>query len=344
MLEPLVTTGLTLGVVLAARAGDPRAGRFGFLAGLSLALAIGVKPNAAFASIGILLGIAVVAGRHDPAVRRWLAGAAAAIATCGAAWAAAVLIPHASEVAADVRIWPAQHLPGSLGDLVYSIVHYPFSTDGAIPAALVLGIAGLAGLAGSIARWSDLDASRRRLVGAATGWLVLGAAPLFGLDYHPNRYVLPLLPAFSVLLAAGLFVADPTIRRSAFRRRLAVPALVAVLVLPGLFAYVGWLSSGTRDLGPAQAAYDSLLPPGSVAEGDFAPLLAMTSRATTIVSWPNARVNAGDGYADQGVRFVVTSPGSPPSWVSRHRAAWAARRTLRCSTWGGEDVCLFALP
>ena len=344
LLEPLVATGLTLAAVLVSRAGNARAGRYGLLAGLALALAIGVKPNAAFASLGILLGVAIVAGRRDVAVRRWLGGAIAAVAACAAAWLVVVLIPRASEVAADVQIWPAQHLPTSLGDLVYSIAHYPFSTDGAIPAALVLGLAGVAGLAASIARWGDLDSGCRRMVGAATGWLILGAVPLFGLDYHPNRYVMPLLPALSVLLAAGLAVARPVFRGSRSRTGLAAVALVALLVLPGMAAYVGWLSGGTRELAPAQAAYDRILPAGSTVEGEFAPLLAMTSRARTIVPWPRAKVNVGDVYADQGVRYVVASPDSPPSWIARHRAAWDARRQLRCETWGGEEVCLFQLP
>lgn len=344
LLEPLVATGLTLAVVLVWSAGGERAGRSGLLAGLALALAIGTKPNAVFASIGILLGVAIVGGRHDRVVRRWLMGALASIAASAVAWVVVVLVPHGSEVAADIRIWPAQHLPGSVGDLVYSIVHYPFSTDGAIPAALVLGIAGMAGLVGSIARWSDLDAGRRRMVGAATGWLVVGVVPLFGLDYHPNWYVVPLLPAFSVLLGAGLSIARPTFGGSTLRRRVAAIGLVVVLVLPGLAAYGSWLTSGTSDLVPAQTAVARLLPAGSVVEGDLAPLLAMTSGATTIVRWPNAGVNAGDGYADQGVRYVVTSPNAPPSWVSRHRAAWAARQALRCMTWGGEVVCLFAVP
>jgi hypothetical protein len=338
-----VATGHTLAVVLVSRSDGGRAGRSGLLAGLALALAIGVKPNAAFASVGILIGVAIVAGRHDRAVRRWLAGALASIGACAAAWVAVVLLPHASEVAADVRIWPAQHLPGSVGDLVYSIVHYPFSTDGAIPAALVLGVAGLAGLVRSIRHWSNLDHSRRLLIGAATGWIVAGAVPLFGLDYHPNRYVVPLLPAFSVLLAAGLSIDWPAAVGSASRRRAVTLGMVVVLIAPGLLAYGGWLSAGTRELVPAQTAAAANLPPGSVVVGDFAPLMGMTSRAKTIVSWPSAGVNTGDAYADQGARYVVTSP-APPSWVSEHRAAWAARQKLGCVTWGGEPVCLYALP
>jgi hypothetical protein len=231
-----------------------------------------------------------------------------------------------------------------VGDLLYSIVHYPLSTDGAIPAALVVGVTGSIGLVWSIRHWSDLDSGRRLMVGAATGWIVVGAVPLFGLDYHPNRYVVPLMPAFSVLLAAGLSLPGPAALTSASRRRAAAFGLVVVLVVPGLLAYRGWLTSGTRELVPAQAISARILSPGSVVVGDFAPLLAMTSGARTLVSWPSAGVNTGDAYADQGARYVVTSSDTPPSWASRHRAAWAARQALRCLTWGGEDVCLFALP
>ena len=345
LLEPLVAAALTLAVVLATRAGGERGGRFGLLAGLALAIAIGTKPNAGFAAVGILVGVAVVGARRDPAVRRWLAGAVTGIAACGLAWLAAFGIPHLAEVAADVRIWPQQHLPRSLGDLFYAVAHYPFSSDGAIPAAGPLGLAGIAGLAGTAARWRDVDPTGRRLVAAAGGWLVAGTVPLLILSYHPNRYVMPLLPALSILLAAGLAALGPTLAgMTTLRRRAVLLTLVAALALPGSLAYAGWIAGSQRSLVTTQADFERLLPADAVVEGDFAPLFAMTSHARTIVAWPGAGVNAGDVYAAQGVRWLVGAPDAPPSWVTRHPAAWSGRRSLECLTWGDDDVCLFALP
>lgn len=345
LLEPLVAASLTLGVVLAARAGGERAGRFGLLAGLALAIAIGTKPNAGFAAVGILVGVALVGARGDPAARRWLGGAVIAIGTCGLAWLAALGLPHLDEVAADVRIWPQQHLPRSIGDLLYSIAHYPFSSDGAIPATLPLGLAGIAGFAGSVARWRDVDPTTRRLVAASAGWLVLGTLPLLILSYHPNRYVVPLLPALSILLAAGLAAIGPRLSRMTARRRwAAIMTLVVALALPGSLAYGAWIAGSPRTLVATQADFERLLPADAVVEGDFAPLFAMTTHARTIVAWPGAAVNAGDVYASQGVRWLVVAPDAPPPWVARHPTAWSGRRSLTCLTWGDDDVCLFSLP
>ena len=120
--------------------------------------------------------------------------------------------------------------------------------------------------------------------------------------------------------------------------------LVAAIALPGTLGYASWLAGSPRNLVTTQADFERLLPAGSVVEGDFAPLFAMTTGATTIVAWPSAGVNAGDLYARAGVRWLVVAPDAPPSWVARHPDAWAARRSLLCLTWGDDDVCLFALP
>jgi 4-amino-4-deoxy-L-arabinose transferase-like glycosyltransferase len=345
LLEPMVAASITLAVILVARAGDERSGRFGFVAGLALATAIGTKPNAGFAVIGILVGVAVVGAHTDPAVRRWLAAAIAVIAAAGVAWLGLVGLPHAAEVAADVRIWPPQRIPRSIGDLVSAVAHYPFSSDGAVLAAAPVGLAGIAGVAATIAHWHDMDATGRRLVSAAVGWLVMGSAPLLILSYHPNRYAMPLIPALSILVAAGLSALRPTLARlNVGVRRVSAVTLAVVLAIPGATAYAGWISHGSRDLVTVQSDVERLVPAGSVVEGDFAPLFAMTTRARTIVSWPSAGVNAGDAYATQGVRWLMVAPDAPPSWVALHAAAWSGRRRVMCLTWGADDVCLFALP
>jgi hypothetical protein len=347
LLEPLVTACLTLGVVLVIRANDAHAGRWGVVAGLALAIAIGTKPNAAFAAVGILAGIALIGIRSDPALRRWLAWSLAAIGACAVAWLAFVGIPNASRVAADIRIWPAQRLPASPRALIGAIGRYPVASDGAIPATAPALLGGAIGVVASFLGWRRLDATGRRLVCAAVGWLVLGFAPLFILSYHPNRYVEPLIPALAILLAAGLSVAWPRLRARVSRPILVVAGatLVAVLAAPGSIAYAGWIAHGSRTLVATQAAFERLVPDGAILEGDFAPLFAMTTRAQAIVPWPHAGVNVGDRYADRGVRWLVASGDEPPpGWVAQHPDAWAGRRSVHCATWDRQDVCLFALP
>ena len=260
LLEPLVATGLTLAAVLVSRAGNARAGRYGLLAGLALALAIGVKPNAAFASLGILLGVAIVAGRRDVAVRRWLGGAIAAVAACAAAWLVVVLIPRASEVAADVRIWPAQHLPPRSA---ISSTRSPTTHSAPTARSRQRWCSGLQALPVWPHR-SPVGATSTRAVG---GWL--GRPPAGSssarcrcsasittrtdTSCHCCRHCpCSLRPGWP---SPGRCSADPG-RAPAWRRWHSS----RVLVLPGLAAYVGWLSGGTRELAPAQAAYDRILP------------------------------------------------------------------------------------
>jgi hypothetical protein len=331
--------------MLVARLGRGHDGRIGLLSGLLLALAIGTKPNATFAVLGILLGVVVAGGMASSVVRRWAIGAVASIAACAVVWLATIGIPHLPDVAADVRIWPAQRLPRSIGDLVYSVAHYPFSSDGAITGGGPVGLAGIAGAIGSIAGWRSLNPAARRLVGAAIGWLVAGGIPLLILNYHPNRYVAPLIPALSILLAAGASLVWRESPRTMSRRGAGAAALLAlVLVAPGAVGYAGRFATTGRNLVDEQATFERIVPAGAVMEGDFAPLFAMTTGAQTIVSWPSAGVNNGDEYADRRVRWLLIAPGDPPAWVALHPEAWGARQRVLCLTWGTEPVCLYSLP
>lgn len=92
-LEPLVALFLTVGGLLALRADGPRSGRWGLAAGLALALAIGTKPSAAFATAGLLVGLGLVRGR-SPAVRRWIGGAVVAIGLAGLVWIVLIGLPN----------------------------------------------------------------------------------------------------------------------------------------------------------------------------------------------------------------------------------------------------------
>ena len=345
IMEPLVATFLTAAVLLVVRLGGGHDGRIGLLSGLMLALAIGTKPNATFAALGIVLGVVVGGGIASSVVLRWAIGAAASVAVCAVLWLAAIGIPHLSDVAADVRIWPAQRLPRSIGDLVYSVAHYPFSSDGAIPGVGPVALGGIAGAVGSIAGWRSLNPAARRLIGAAIGWLVAGSIPLLIFNYHPNRYVAPLIPALAILLAAGASLVWRESPKPTSRRAAGAAALLAlILVAPGAVGYADRFTTTGRTLVDEQATFERIVPAGSVMEGDFAPLFAMTTAAQTIVSWPSAGVNNADEYAVRRVRWLLIAPAEPPAWVALHPEAWAARQRVRCLTWGTEVVCLYSLP
>lgn len=345
LLEPLVTLLLTVGVLTLDRAKEPRALRWGLVGGLAFGLAIGSKPNAAFAILGILLAVAALGLRWDRGVRKWLAGVVSTVAALGLTWLALIGLPRQADVLADVRIWPAQQLPSSLAALVRAVVRYPFRSDGAVTAAAPLAVGGLLGAAASVLGWRDLGGGGRRLVAAAVGWLIAGSIPLFVLDYHPNRYVVPLLPALAILLAAGLATAGRRLgpRLSGRGRAIAIALIVVLMSAPGTLAYIGWVNRGTQILPAAQAVFERTLPSGTTVEGGLAPLFAMRAPVITIVPWARAGVNAGDEYATRGVRWVVVDHEGPPSWVALHPQEWAARERVFCTAWGSEDVCLYRL-
>ncbi len=345
LLEPLVALWLTVAALIAARAGDDRAGRWGLAAGVTLALAIGTKPNAAFSAAGMLLAVALVDWR-SPAVRRWLAGAVAVVVTAAAGWLAAIGLPQREAVMADIRIWPSAELPTSPLALVRAIGSYVVRSDGGLPASAPMAIGGGVGAIVGVGRRREFSPPARRVVAASIGWLIGGGAPLFLTAYHANRYVVPLLPAVAILGAAGLSVAARTLapRLRPSWTIAALTVLLAGLALPGLLAYAGWIRGGTRDLLASQVAVERILPRGAVVQGDFAPLFAMRAPVTTIVAWAAGHMNSGDEYVDRGVRWLLVDVEGPPRWTSQHPEAWAARQTEYCTTWGGEGVCLYRLP
>ena len=120
-------------------------------------------------------------------------------------------------------------------------------------------------------------------------------------------------------------------------------ALAILLVFPGLTTYAGWVTSTPSTLSGIQARIASIVPPGAAVQGDLAPVLAMRTRAETIVSRPETHVNGGDLYATRGVRWVLTT-GAPPQWAALHPAAWAARTRELCLSWGPGRTCLYRLP
>lgn len=344
-LEPSVAWWLTVGGLLTLRARSDRSGRWGLLAGVALALAVGTKPSAAFATAGILAGLAIT-GFRSPQVRRWLAGAVAAIVVAGIGWVLLVGLPNRDAIATDLRIWPSEPMFRSLGALVHDIATFPMRNDG----FLRLGVPILAfGAAGGVLVFRGrltLSPELAGLAAAVVGWLVLGLGLLVLAPYRPNRYEVPMLPALAILGALGwrcLGVAAATWPR--FRFAASTGLVVAWLVLPGLVLYGSWMRAATYRLPEIQATVAAAMHPGDVAQGDLAPAFALRAPVVTIVSKPATRVNPGDLYATRGVRWYVGAAGSAPAWATRHAQAWAARTVLLCAPWsGGAPVCVWHLP
>ena len=378
-LEPMVVLWLVLGLLFLGREKPSFAS--GVLAGIALALAIATKASAATAAVGMLAGVALV-GVHEPGVRRALAGVVVAALGVALVWAAVFVVPQPAALATDLRIWASEPLPRSLAQLIGRIDEYPRRSDGGIPLALPLLVAGAVGVLVVMLRRGSLDARQRRIAAACVGWFVVGMGVLLAVPYRPNRYLVPLLPPLAIVAGLAFALAMSWISGRASRgqprgagdgpdelepttasasrlagwsggaRRAAhpgvLPAVLALvfgvaLVTPGLAIYAGWVTSSPSTLPGLQARIASVVPAGAAVQGDLAPVLAMGTRAETIVSRPATNVNGGDLYATSGVRWVLTT-GAPPQWAALHPAAWAARTRELCLSWGPGRTCLYRLP
>ncbi len=343
-LEPTVALGLTVGALLAVRARGPAAGRWGVVAGLALALAIGTKPSAAFAAVGILVGLAVVGGR-SPSILRWLVGAVGTIGAAAVAWLVLIGLPNRDAVATDLRIWASEPLFASPGEMLHQVLTFPIRNDGFLGFAAPIILFGVAGALVAIRRRSSLPDGWHLLLAVAIGWLVVGLGLLALAPYRPSRYEVPLLPAFALLGAIGCAVVLRGPRRWSPRvTRTAFAALCVTLVAPGLLLDATWMSGGRSSLPDIQARVRAILPAGAAVQGDLASAFALTAPVVTLVSRPSTRVNPGDLYRTRGVRWYVGTPASAPAWAALHQAAWSARTSRLCAPWGGAVVCLWQLP
>ncbi len=343
-LEPSVAMWLTLGTLAALRARGERAGRWGILAGLLLALAVGTKPSALAAVGGLVAAVAVV-GARQAAVRRWVAGAVLAIASLGGAWLVAVWLPNRTAISNVLRIWASEPIIAPVRTVLGRVTGFPGHNDRFISQSVPLLAAGIAGWAAGAMRWQRLSAEVRLLLAAATGWVVAGLGLLVVAPYRPNRYEEPLLPAFAILLGIGVrVVADAWTARSRPQTLLAGTALALLLVAPGAAAYAGWMANATYRLPAIQAETLAAIPAGSATQGTYAPAFAMRARVLTIVSRPADQISPGDLYATRNVRWFVGEDGEAPIWATLHPAAWAARQALLCSDWGATHVCVYRLP
>jgi len=357
-LEDFVALFLVLAVLLVPAAAGHRAGRSGMLAGVLLAAAAGVKPSAVFAIAGLLAGVLVAGAIRGPdatSVRRWLAGAGIALLAAGATWVLLVGLPNRSAIEVVFRIWPTEHLPGSLRQLVGRAIGYLTHSDGAVPLTLALGVGAAAGLAAAVVFRRRLSSAHRLLLGAAIGWFSAGMGVLLAVQYRPNRYIVPLLPALAIMLAVGWWAAarprrelteTPPASPPPWRRaRLAGVALAGlVLVAPGAAMAARWAAEpSTLTTIQAQMASFGIDTP---LVGGMVPTLAMRVPEPLIVApWPG--VNVEDQYATRGARWVFAGEDgvrAVPAWVSAHATAWAARRTVACFSWAGVRSCLYQLP
>ena len=343
-LEPSVAMWLTLGALTVLRAGTARAGRWGIVAGVLLALAVGTKPSAIAAVGGMLAAVAVVGARR-PAVRRWVGGAVLSIATLGLGWVAAIWLPNRQAIADVLRIWAPEPILAPIGTMLHRVLAFPTSNDKFLAQSAPLVACGTAGWALAAIGWRRLSPEVRLLLALATGWLVAGLGLLAIAPYRPNRYELPMLPALAILVGVGARVAAGWSGwREARWRVVAGAALATVLVVPGAASQAGWAANATYRLPVIQAQLLAAVPAGSVSQGTYAPAFLMRTGAITIVSRPAADISPGDLYATRGVRWFVGEDGEAPVWASAHAAAWAARQAVLCSPWGTTHVCVYRLP
>jgi 4-amino-4-deoxy-L-arabinose transferase-like glycosyltransferase len=343
-LEPTVALGLTLGGLLAMRAHDRRSGRWGIVAGVALALAVGTKPSAAFAATGILVGLGAVAAR-SPAVRRWLGGAILAIVVAGLAWAAFIGLPNRDAVATDLRIWASEPILASWQAMAWQVLKFPLSNDGFVLLATPIILFGALGWLAAIRGRRSLPSPSIELLAATTGWLVAGLGLLALAPYRPNRYEVPLLPALAILGAIGWSVFAPRHRQLADARfAVVVVAIAGTLVAPGLLLFGSWMTAAQSRLPDIQAQVHGIVPSGAAVEGDYAPAFALQAPVVTLVSRPPTRVNPGDLYESRGVRWYIGAPGTAPAWATVHPLEWASRVTRLCAPWGGSEVCLWQVP
>lgn len=347
-LEDLVVLGLVAGTLTLVRS-DRRPVAWGVLGGSAFAIAIGTKPSAAFAVLGLLLSVALAEGLVSSPARRWLASAALTVAAFGVAWVVLIWLPQRDAVVADLRIWAPITWPHDLAAAAARITAYVEGPDGdgAILASLPLLVLALVGfVASASALGRALRPDQRRLIAAAMGWFVAGMLVLLVASYRPNRYVIPLLPALTILGAAGIALVGRALARRLPARALAAGGLVlaGAVAAPGLAAHLSWVSGTGSTLPASQAELASLVPPGATVVGEDAPTLLMPTPVVTIVARRGVAGNSGDLYSSAGVRWYLVPQGAAPAIVTVPARVWAVRHEVACVPWAARSVCLYEVP
>jgi 4-amino-4-deoxy-L-arabinose transferase-like glycosyltransferase len=340
-LETMVLLFLTAAAWALVRAVVRGSIAWGAMAGVLMAAAVLTKVSTAFAVAGLLAGAAVVAWRGRDGGLRIVAAAAASCALVGAAWLLIVALPRWDRVLIDLRIWPDQL--SSTKPVWELVTSYFTGSDNGIPLLWPLLVAASIGVVLSVRAWDRLGNGQRLVVGAATGWFLVGMALLLVVPYRPNRYLVPLLPALAILAASGVARSMDQLPAGSRLARVLVPAVISAgLIIPGLVSYAGWLGQGQSRLPQIQRMTEAAVPPGASVQGDLAALFAMRVPATVIVQ-RRGQLNDADLYDTHHVRWVLTS-GTPPRWAPLHPQAWSNRQTVFCTEWGLSRRCLVHVP
>ena len=343
-LEPMVAFWLTAGTAALLLVPGRRAVIAGLIAGSSLALAIGTKPSSVAAAAGILAGTATAA-RLSHASTRGVLAAGGVVVAAGIAWALLVGLPNREAIDLVLRWWPQQPVPATLLDWVIRVGRYVRASDGANLLALPLYAAAGLGVVMVWARRRQIEPGQRMLIAAAIGWLAFGFLFLVLTAYRPNRYVVPLLPAAAILGGIGLAWLLDRLPPGRGIRSVAITALVAALVVPGIVLWGGWASSAGSELPAIQEEMLDILDDGAAVEGGVGSAFAMRVPVPTLLTRPTIGMNAGDLYASHGVRWLVADETYVPTWADDHPDAWAGRETVRCWPWGdGGSECLIRVP
>lgn len=343
-LEPMATFWLTAGFAILLAVPSQRHVVLGVIGGTCLALAIGTKPSAAAAAIGLIAGGGAAAWNRGRPIDVRLAWALGAIALAGIAWAALVWLPQRDAIEVALRWWPTT--PGSAWwDWIVYARRYLRASDGAITLTLPLIAAAAAGAWLAARRWHTLSAAQRTAIGASIGWVFLGMLLIVVTAYRPNRYVVPLLPGLAMLagVAASILWKRLSARRTG--RTIVMVALIGLVSAPGLVMWARWMDAATHRLPLIQAEVAALVGSSAAVEGGLAPAFAMRAPVPTLVVRPELGINAGDLYVSHGVRWLVANESYRPKWADAHPDEWAARRIIRCYPWGpGPETCLIRIP
>ena len=344
-LEDLVSLGVVVAFAGLAFMGE-RPARWGVVSGLGLAIAIGTKPSVLFATAGMLVLLTAWSVHDRRPLARWLVATVGVVILAGLAWIVVLWLPNQAQIANDLRIWAPITWPSTIGSLVSRVLGYATANDGAVRRTAPLLLASVVGGLLVARDWRRLTDSQRTLVVAAIGFVIGGLAVLSIASYRPNRYVVPLLPGFAVLVAAGCSTASARLRSRLTLRGHAVLALAvtAVLAAPGVTAYASWVETSSSSLPAIQQRIATLLPAGATVVGPDAPTMAMSSRAITIVPVAGVAENVGDLYVTAGARWFLTNPGAHPYLVTLPAGIWEARREAGCVRWFRSTICLYQVP
>ena len=340
-LEPMVAAFLAAGVVTLGAAVRGRPLAWGIAGGTFLALAVMTKAVAIAAAAPIAL-VVLVGARQIPWARRWLLGAVPAAGALALGWGLLLWTRQRAVEVVIGTIYPPYELPKDLNELFKRLANFPLE-DAALPLTLPLLVLALAGTVRLAMRSPTLPGERLPAAAAAAG-LAAAIALLSVVSYQPNRYIVAFLPLAAILAAWSVPFERLKGVPGALGRPAVIAALLAVAVAaPGVWLQSTWIRAGGDEVARIQAAAEQGLPSGITIAGQYAPLVAFTTGARTVV--PFETVNDGDLYADGARAFIWIDEG-PRFMVLGHPEAWAARQTMACMTWGASPArsCIYLVP